>query len=544
MLQSEQILHERYQLKQQLGNNAGRQTWLGVDLATQSREQVIVKLLPFSPQIHWDDLKLFEREAQVLKHLNHPRISKYRDYFSTEPSNSGNLPWFCLVQDYIPGYTLQQLLKKGKRFTEAEAKQIAIHLLNILIYLHELSPPVLHRDIKPSNIIWQKYRQAYLVDFGAVQERAKAEGATFTVVGTGGYAPPEQLWGRAVPASDLYALGATLIHLLTGTAPVDLPQREMRLQFRDKVSLSPSFAHWLETLIDPAPELRFSNAHEALEALQANSSPSSLLETADTDTQKNTPKGREGAINIAVFQYIVAFLIAIALPSMFGMVWKARQAEARNNIGAMNRAQQAYFLESQEFADSLQKLGVGIKNPSVNYEYSIRPTPLAVFNYATARTKNIKSYVGAVFLTVGNQQTGELLTVAIACETKSDWRSKWSKIPRLAEAPIVRGNVIECDPNTKSLGYRNDTERIVLDNDSVLAYSAVNDATAGQYDKALEVTQSINNAELKARALATIAITLAEKGQYDKALEVAKTVKDDSIKKRALDTSARYQKSP
>jgi serine/threonine protein kinase len=77
MLQVEQVLQGRYQLKQQLGNNAGRQTWLAVDLATQARERVIVKLLPFSPQLHWDDLKLFEREAQVLKHLNHPYIPKY-----------------------------------------------------------------------------------------------------------------------------------------------------------------------------------------------------------------------------------------------------------------------------------------------------------------------------------------------------------------------------------------------------------------------------------------------------------------------------------
>ena len=542
MLQAEQILHERYQLKQQLGNNAGRQTSLAVDLAAQSREQVIVKLLPFSPQIHWDDLKLFEREAQVLKHLNHPRIPKYRDYFSTEPSNTVDLPWFGLVQDYIPGYSLQQLLKKGKGFTEAEAKQIAIHLLKILIYLHELSPPVLHRDIKPSNIIWGKNRQVYLVDFGAVQERAKAEGATFTVVGTGGYAPPEQLWGRAVPASDLYAVGATLIHLLTGSTPVDLPQREMRLQFRDQVSLSPSFTHWLETLIDPAPELRFSNAREALEALQASTSPSSPLEIADTGTQKTTLKDRMGAINITVLQYVLVVLIVIVLPSLLVMVRKSKQAEGKQNVGSMNRAQQAYFLDYEEFTHSLQKLGVGINNPSVNYEYSIRVTPLAVFNYATARTKGINSYAGAVFLKVDNEQTGELSTVAIMCETKSDWRSNWSIIPRPVNPPIVRGNVIECGSNTKSLRHTNDTKRIVLDKDSALAYSAVNDATAGQYDQALETAQTIKNDSLKARALEAIAIELAQKGQYDKALEVTETIKDDDIKQMALDAIAPYQK--
>jgi serine/threonine protein kinase len=539
MLQVEQVLQGRYQLKQQLGNNAGRQTWLAVDLATQTRERVIVKLLPFSPQIHWDDLKLFEREAQVLKHLNHPCIPKYRDYFSTEPSNSSELPWFGLVQDYIQGDCLQQLLKKGKRFTEAGAKKVAIQLLEILIYLHELSPPVLHRDIKPSNIIWGKNRQVYLVDFGAVQEKAKAEGATFTVVGTGGYAPPEQLWGRAVPASDLYALGATLIHLLTGTAPVDLPQRQMRLQFREQVSLTPSFAHWLETLTHPDPELRFSNARAALEALQASGSPSSSLLTAATGTQETNPKARDRAINIAVL-FLCAFLCAIALPPMFSMVQKGKPAEGKQNVGSMNRAQQAYFLENDEFADSVPEVGIGIRTQTQNYQYSIRATPLAVFNYATPREKKIKGYVGGVFVTSGDEATDEILTVELVCETNSpSWLQNWFNIQRPAE-PIVRGNVVECAPNTKPLPklspyyYHNSPEPIVLGKDSALAHISLNYAVAGHYDQALQVAKTIKHPHFKARALAAVAHQLAAKGQYDTALEVAKTITDNSVKQIAL----------
>ncbi|MDY7015157.1 MAG: serine/threonine-protein kinase, partial [Cyanobacteriota bacterium] len=265
MLQSQQILKERYQLQERLSNNPTRQTWLAMDI--KARQQVIIKLLPLSPQTQWEDIKLFEREAQVLKHLKHSRIPRYCDSFSIDKNLGGGLSWFALVQEYIPGVSLQQLLKTGKRFTEAEVKKVARQLLDILIYLHELSPPVLHRDIKPSNILQGEDKKNYLVDFGAVQDKAKAEGVTFTVVGTGGYAPPEQLWGRAVAASDLYALGATLIHLSTGIAPLELPQKEMRLQFRDKAKLSPGLANWLETLVDPAVEKRFSRAREALEAL-------------------------------------------------------------------------------------------------------------------------------------------------------------------------------------------------------------------------------------------------------------------------------------
>ena len=229
MLQAEQVLQRRYQLQRQIGQNPGRQTWLAQDVEASPAESVIVKLLAFSPQMQWDEFKLFEREAQVLEQLNHPRIPRYRDYFSIDKERGAGLYWFGLVQQYIPGASLRQLLDEGKRFTETQVRKIATDILEILIYLHELEPSVLHRDIKPSNLIFTEDEQVYLVDFGAVQNQAVTEGVTFTVVGTTGYAPLEQFWGKTVPASDLYALGATLIHLLTGTAPADLPQQDLRI---------------------------------------------------------------------------------------------------------------------------------------------------------------------------------------------------------------------------------------------------------------------------------------------------------------------------
>ena len=267
MLQTEQILGERYQLQQQLGNNAGRQTWLAKDIKVSPAKPVIVRLLAFSPQMQWEEFKLFEREAQVLKTLNHPRIPKYRDYFSLDRDMGKGLCWFALVQDYIPGKSIEQLLNEGRRFTQEQVRTLATQVLSILTYLHGLNPPLLHRDIKPSNLIWGEDEQVYLVDFGAVADPTAVEGVTFTVVGTAGYAPLEQFWGRAVPASDLYALGATLIHLLTGTAPADLPQKNLRILFRDKVSLNASFLCWIESLIEPDLTYRFSSATKAIQAL-------------------------------------------------------------------------------------------------------------------------------------------------------------------------------------------------------------------------------------------------------------------------------------
>jgi serine/threonine protein kinase len=292
MLQAKQVLRAReatpqetrYQLQQQLGNNPGRQTWLAADITTSPAESVVVKLLAFNPQMQWDEFRLFEREAQVLKQLNHPQIPRYRDYFSIDKEMGGGLCWFGLVQQYIPGASVRQLLSQGKRFRETEVQKIATDVLEILSYLHGLNPPVLHRDIKPSNLILGDDGQVYLVDFGAVQDSAAAEGVTFTVVGTTGYAPLEQFWGRTVPASDLYALGATLIHLLTGTSPADLPQQDLRIQFRDRISLNPRFTRWIEVLTEPDLERRFTQASEALEALRTNHYPKTSIPTIPKPT--------------------------------------------------------------------------------------------------------------------------------------------------------------------------------------------------------------------------------------------------------------------
>ena len=239
-------------------------------------ETVIIKLLAFSDEIDWGQVKLFEREASVLQGLDHPALPRYRDSFSVED----RLLWFCLVQDDIPGQSLDQLIS-GPSLAEPQLRLWAEALLEILIYLHGQSPPILHRDIKPSNVIWGDDQQIYLIDLGAVQNyAAKASlGSSFTVVGTYGYAPLEQFGGRSVPASDLYALGATLIHLLTGIAPADLPQENLRLQF--EAEISPGFRRWLLNLLEPDVQRRIPSAKAALMALrQLSLEPSPAENTA------------------------------------------------------------------------------------------------------------------------------------------------------------------------------------------------------------------------------------------------------------------------
>ncbi len=267
MLEAEQVLRDRYCIQRQLGHNAGRRTLLAQDLHTQ--DLIVLKILSFNTDFRWDDLKLFEREAETLKSLSHPAIPRYLDSFEL------NLPdcrGFALVQSYIDALSLQEWIKRGRTFSEDEVKHIAKALLNVLSYLHDRNPPVIHRDIKPSNILLKGDRSAhqvgdlYLVDFGSVQTAVRETG-TMTIVGTYGYMPPEQFSGRAFPASDLYSLGATLIYLVTGTHPADLLQEDLLLQFESAAHLSPSFVQWLEQMTHPNRKQRLSSAKVALQGL-------------------------------------------------------------------------------------------------------------------------------------------------------------------------------------------------------------------------------------------------------------------------------------
>jgi len=262
-----QVLKGRYLIQKQLTKNAGRHTWLAQDL--QSQDLVVIKLLIFESDFQWDDLKLFEREAQTLQRLSHPAIPRYLDYFDLDTSIGKG---FALVQSYIPAKSLEQWLKNGRRFSEEDVKQLAQALLGILRYLHEQQPPVIHRDIKPSNILLtnrsgNSIGQVYLVDFGSVQTLAAKQGSTITVVGTYGYMPPEQFGGRTVPASDLYSLGATLIYLVTGRHPSEFPQENLRIQFESSVNISSDLIDWLKWMTQPSLNRRLVSAGEAMKAL-------------------------------------------------------------------------------------------------------------------------------------------------------------------------------------------------------------------------------------------------------------------------------------
>ncbi|MBG1266478.1 serine/threonine protein kinase [Nostoc sp. WHI] len=316
----------RYEIQQLLGKKAGRRTLLARDLETQ--ELVVIKLLSFGSDFEWDSLKLFEREAETLKNLAHPLIPRYLNYFEV---NLPTIKGFALVQTYIPAKTLEQYLQTGRTFTEAEVKQIAKALLEILIYLHGLYPPVIHRDIKPSNILLgdrsgNSIGQIYLVDFGSVQTVLATETGTRTVVGTYGYMPPEQFGGRTVAASDLYSLGATLIYLMTGIYPADLPQKDFRIQFEQAANVSPSFSNWLRLMIEPILERRFSSvvvAIAALEKPQPTNLPTLVVDKPDGSKIQLTKNWDSLEIIVPSAGLEPSIVLTGVLTGLFAIVWNS-----------------------------------------------------------------------------------------------------------------------------------------------------------------------------------------------------------------------------
>jgi serine/threonine protein kinase len=261
-------LVDRYQLQQKISSKSGRKTYRAIDLRTET--QVIVKLLAFEEAFEWASLRLFEREVEVLKSLDHPNIPKYIDSFEL---NLKSLKGFGLVQTYIEVPSLEEHLQKGRVFSEADTRELAISTLEMLCYLHEKSPPVVHRDIKPSNMLLgdrsgHSIGQVYLVDFGAVQ--TVHTNNTITVVGTYGYMPPEQFGGRSSPVSDLYSLGATLLYVVTGQQPAELMTDDLQLDFGKISNISTEFEVWIRKMIASVPSQRFASARDAIEALSTN----------------------------------------------------------------------------------------------------------------------------------------------------------------------------------------------------------------------------------------------------------------------------------
>jgi serine/threonine protein kinase len=270
----------RYLIAKALGEGGMGSVLLAKDTRLADKLTVIKVLNAEStdPDRLQEDVRNFKREAETLAHLDHPLIPDVTDHFEE------GLRYY-MVMDYVEGENLEHWLERtAKPMQEQDALRYALEVLDILEYLSKQQPAIVHRDIKPANIIiGTRDKHAHLVDFGIARANTMLNGQMrkTTALGTPGYAPPEQYQGFADPRSDLYALAATLHHLVTNRDPGEYAP----FQFPPARTLNSRISPQLETILIKALKTnaaeRYQTPQEMRQDLESLLAGTSLAGTTD-----------------------------------------------------------------------------------------------------------------------------------------------------------------------------------------------------------------------------------------------------------------------
>ena len=274
----ELILRGRYLPVSLLGKGGFGTAFLARDFDSPTQRRCVVKLfqppVTLTPPQLATAQRLFNQEAIVLERLGlqHSKIPNLYAYFPllvTNPLNNQSEELFYLVQEYVEGEDLEKLLDRQGKLSESDVKKVIVAMLDVLAFVH--SNGAIHRDVKPSNIIWGPDGKLSLLDFGAVKE------VTAPTVGQRGptticspdFAPPEQIMNGSVDqTSDLYALAATCVVLLTGKESNQLrDSASNRWVWQSHAQVSTGLVQVLNRMLQPNPRDRFPNAAAAMEAL-------------------------------------------------------------------------------------------------------------------------------------------------------------------------------------------------------------------------------------------------------------------------------------
>ena len=246
----------RYVIVGSLGAGSQGETLEAVD--KREGRPVAIKRFTLRGAKSWKDVELAEREATVLASLSHPSLPRYVEHFE----ENGAL---YLVMEKVEGESLAARQRRRVPLSHEQVHRFLRDAAVSLAYLHGHAPPIVHRDIKPGNVILRPDGSYGLVDFGSVRDRLKPEGGS-TVVGTFGFMAPEQFQGRAAPVSDVYAVGATALSLLSGREPEELPHKGLAIDvdaaLRGQVDRRLIAA--LRSMLEPDPDRRARSVGEAL----------------------------------------------------------------------------------------------------------------------------------------------------------------------------------------------------------------------------------------------------------------------------------------
>jgi serine/threonine protein kinase len=267
-LQPGQILQSRYRILGIIGMGGMGAVYQARDLhfPTVTKLVAVKEMINMAQdqQLRETTMKNFEREAEILATLSHPAIPQIYDFFSF-----GDRAY--LVMEFIQGKDLEAILNSTEAFLPVEQiRQWGVEICDVLGYLHNHEPePIVFRDMKPSNVMIDHHRRVRLIDFGIA--KTFQMGQPGTMIGTDGYAAPEQYKGMASPAADIYALGASLHHLLTRRDPrLEPPFSFHKRPIRElNGNVTEAFAAVVMRAVNYNPEDRYASAIAMKQSLEA-----------------------------------------------------------------------------------------------------------------------------------------------------------------------------------------------------------------------------------------------------------------------------------
>ncbi|WP_374689400.1 serine/threonine protein kinase [Promineifilum sp.] len=303
------VLSSRYRIVQLLGQGGMGAVYRAWDLNLK-KTVALKENSDASPEAR----QQFEREATMLAHLSHPNLPRVTDHFFL--SNQGQY----LVMDYVEGEDLESMLDRLRRLPEDQALNWVVQVCDALAYLHNRPQPIIHRDIKPANIRITQDGRAVLVDFGISKVYdAEAKTTLGARAVTPGYSPPEQYGGGSTDArSDIYALGATLYHLLTGSAPPESVKRMVGETLTPprliEARISPTVEQAVLMAMALPTEGRFQNAaalKAALTTQPLSSDAGRMLVAAPLAVQSATASGGQRVNRGLIIGVVAALLLAV-----------------------------------------------------------------------------------------------------------------------------------------------------------------------------------------------------------------------------------------
>lgn len=298
LLPPQHCLHGHYIIQRKLAQGGQSAVYLAIDMRLGDVKLAIKEMSQAHLLPHERDRAVthFQREAHLLQHLDHPMLAKVYDYFIDGDKH-------YLAMEYVPGKTLEdEMMELGRPLEWESVIGWSAQLCDVLGYLHRQTPPIVYRDLKPANVMLTPTGRLKLIDFGIARRLVPARMNDTAQLGTDGYAPLEQYASKSEPRSDLYALGASMYHLLTGRVPDNAPLRSSGAKLRPIRAVSPNVPEAVEQVVMQAlnltPDERYPDAQTLGRVL------SSLLPTetaprervsAATKTGKASKTGKTSA---------------------------------------------------------------------------------------------------------------------------------------------------------------------------------------------------------------------------------------------------------